>query len=152
MAVRTAYVPVAATAITAANHIKFPGGWIGYVDKVADQTGFTSTADVSSLSVTVTAGSTRRLKVSGYTRVLQNTSASTATVLLRDGSSAQLQAWQATLAIAAVTTMAPQVIVTPSSGSNTYKMSATTAAGTLDISASNQAPAFVLVEDLGPAS
>jgi hypothetical protein len=46
----------------------------------------------------------------------------------------------------------PRVVVTPSSGSNTYKLSGSTAAGTMDLNAAATQPAFILVEDLGPSA
>jgi hypothetical protein len=42
VAVRTAYAPVAATVLTAANLAKLPGGWIGYNEVTANQTTITT--------------------------------------------------------------------------------------------------------------
>lgn len=153
MAVRTAYVPVAGTAITASNHAKFPGGWIGYVEVTGNQTGISSITDLTSLTLTVTAGTSRRLMATGYCRATQNTtSGATSALAIRNGSST-------TLAQSAITNDAGYTmqhtamrVETPSSGSNTYKLSLSTTGGTVDLIATSTGPAFILVEDIGPAS
>ena len=49
MAVRTAYAPVAASVLTAANLAKVAGGWIGYNEVTANQGSISTTVDLTSL-------------------------------------------------------------------------------------------------------
>jgi len=155
MAVRTAYVGTqsAGDTLSSANFTKLPGGWIGYAEVTADQTGIsTGPTDLTSLTVTVTAGSSRRIRVTGYGRVIQQTSASAPQILIRDGSNNILQAAILNLASGSTAILCPSVVLTPSSGSNTYKLSGSVAAGTMDLEASSIQPAWILVEDLGPSA
>ena len=70
MAVRTAYDAVAGSTLTAANLDRYPGGWIGYAEATTGQTGISGAADLTSLSVTVTVGTSRRILAEGYGRRL----------------------------------------------------------------------------------
>lgn len=151
MAVRTAYAPVAGTAITAANHAKFPGGWIGYAEVTSNQTGISSQTDLTNLTVTVTAGTTRRILAEGYCRILQNSSSGVGEVLILEGGS-QVTKSSFTRSAADVGMHHPRVVRTPSAGSNTYKLAASVGAGTIDIVAAATQPAFILVQDIGPSS
>jgi hypothetical protein len=155
MAVRTAYVGTqsAGETLSSANFTKLPGGWIGYAEVTANQTGMgVGPTDLTSLTVTVTAGSSRRLLVSGYARITQQTSSSNPEVLIRNGSGTQLNKTTISGLAATISMHLPRVVVTPSSGSNTYKLSGSTAAGTMDLNAAATQPAFILVEDLGPSA
>lgn len=152
MAVRTAFDAVAGSVLTAANLDKYPGGWIGYVEVTANQTGISSVTDLTSLSVTVTAGTSRRLKTEGYAVLAQNTSTAAVSFTIRSGASAQLALWQAVVTGNTVTTGNPKRVDTPSSGANTYKLSLAANAGTVDLNASSTSPAFILVEDIGPSA
>lgn len=151
MAVRTAYVPVAGTAITAANHAKFPGGWIGYVEATSNQTGLSAATDLTNLSVTVTAGTSRRLLAEGYVKTQQQTSSATPSVtMLLDG--VTIATTQVTLAAGGIGMHHPRSVQAPSSGSHTIKLQAGVGAGTVDVLASSSNVASLLVEDIGPSS
>jgi len=127
------------------------GGQLGYAQVVADQTGITTVTDLTGLSVVVIVATSRRIKISGHVFVLQNTSTGIpdgnfqegATVLGRLGSD-DLSAGQRTV-------WDTSVVLTPSAGSHTYKLTASTSAGTLDVKASATNPAYILVEDIGAA-
>lgn len=151
MAVRTAYAPVAGTAITAANHAKFPGGWIGYAEITANQTGISAQTDITSLTVTVTAGTTRRILAEGYCRITQQTSSGVGEVyVVEDGSNVNRSSLTRSAADNGM--HHPRAVRTPSAGSHTYKLAASVGSGTIDIIASASQPAFILVQDLGPSS
>jgi hypothetical protein len=155
MAVRTAYVGTqsAGETLSSANFTKLPGGWIGYAEVTANQTGLgVGPTDLTSLTVTVTAGSSRRLVVRGYARITQQTSPSNSEVLIRDGSGTQLNKSTITMASASIAMHHPAVVVTPSSGSNTYKLSCSVAAGTNDLNAAATQPAWIMVTDVGPSA
>lgn len=153
MATRTAYAPVAGTAITAANHAKFPGGWIGYVEAVSAQTGITTgPTDLTSLTVSVTVGTSRRLTIQGSTGVQQISSQGLADLQIRNNAGTVLNRAQKTIASGFTNQLQIVSIQTPSSGSNTYKLSLGTSAGTIDTLSSSTQPAFLLVQDIGPSS
>lgn len=152
MAVRTAYDAVAGTTLTAANLDKYPGGWIGYAEVTANQTGISSVTDLTSLSVTVTVGTSRRIQVFGFARLTQQTSNGIITFSIRDGSSTTLSTYLFTASTGNSTQGVVSAVLTPSSGSNTYKLSLATTAGTVDMSAGATFPAHILVCDLGPSS
>lgn len=128
-----------------------PKGRVGSGTATAAQTGITTGSDLTNLSVTFTATAGRRYRVSASVRLLQNTSAATATLRLLDAGGTQLDAWQATFAASDRHTGFILYESTPSAGSVTYKLNATTSAGTLDVAASATAPAKIIVEDIGLA-
>jgi hypothetical protein len=152
MAVRTAYDPVNGTALTETNLERFPGGWIGYVEITTSQTGITANVDVTGLTLTVTVGTSRRLMLQASTRVFQATSAATPVVDITTSGNTVLASWQASMGISGVQTAQPMCVLTPSSGSNTWKLRASTGAGTLEIHAAATFPAFFMIEDVGPSA
>ena len=127
-------------------------GTLGYAQITASQSGITSLVDVTGLTTTVTVGSGRRIKVTGFCpsfsggtftdmynmRIVEG-STTLAGVNLFGGSST-------------VGCGGPvEWIGTPSAGSHTYKIQAThsvgAASGTFQASATQ--PAFILVQDIG---
>lgn len=142
---------VAADAALQTQITALPKGRVGSGTATAGQTGITTGSDLTGLSVTFTATAGRRYKVSAFVRLLQNTSAATATLRLFDAGGTQLDAWQATFAASDRHTAVILHESTPSAGSVTYKLNATTNAGTLDVVASATAPARIIVEDIGLA-
>jgi hypothetical protein len=150
MAVRTAYDAVAGTILTATNLDRYPGGWIGYVEITANQTGISGQVDITSLTVTVTAGTTRRLLAEGYVRVTQQTTAAIDEVILLENGVA-VNKTSLTRSASDTGMHQPRAVRTPSSGSNTYKLAGSVASGTIDIIATSAQPGFILVQDIGPA-
>lgn len=152
MPVRTAYDPTPGEVLTAANLKRLPGGWIGYVEVTANQTGITTEVDLTGLSVTVTVNSSRRIGIS--TRVAYQASAAAAavTVNIKEGAT-YLTFGQAAAGTSAAfaETLSAMVVLTPTAGSHTYKLSMSGGSSTTMV-ASATLPAFILVEDLGPAS
>lgn len=151
MAVRTAYDAVSGTVLTATNLDKYPGGWIGYAEVTANQTGISALTDITSLTVTVTAGTSRRLLAEGYCRITQQTSSGVGEVYILENGT-QVNRSSFTRSAGDNGMHHPRAVRTPSSGSNTYKLAASVGSGTLDIIASATQPAFILVQDLGPSS
>lgn len=134
--------------IASADHNKTPGGWTGYVQVTASQTGISTITDLTGLSVTMTLQSSRYIRITGFARLSRTVNDGYTTFSIREGST--------TLQFVAplVITDAPHhvsVILTPTSGSHTYKLSLerTTGTGTTGISAASNNPAYLLVEDLG---
>lgn len=153
MAVRTAYPGTqnVGDILTSANFTKLPGGWIGYAEVTANQTGITTITDLTSLSVAVTVGSSRRIKISAASRLTRTVADGYTTLYIREGSTKLSYG----LILSTLDfSMAASVILTPTSGSHTYKLSLerTTGTGTTGIDAGTDHPTYILVEDIGPAS
>jgi hypothetical protein len=151
MAVRTAYDAVAGTTLTATNLDRYPGGWIGYAAVTANQGSITTVVDLTGLTVTVTVGTTRYLKITGYLPSWSSTNATAyATLTIVESSTTLNSATGSTPTIGSGTVLSAVAVVTPSSGSHTYKLQlGSVTAGTVTMSASATSPAFILVEDMG---
>lgn len=154
MPTRTLYTPTALEVLTAANLNKLAGGWLGYAEVTADQTGIgTSVTDLTSLSVTVTVPASRRVRVTGKIIVgAASTPPAVVELYIRDGSSTTLNKSQIRIDAASQDSLMAAWVGTPAPGSNTYKLSALVTAGTFTSAAAATYPSFILVEDLGPSS
>jgi hypothetical protein len=153
MAVRTAYDAVAGTALTAANLDQYPGGWIGYNEVTSSQNTISTITDLTNLTVTVTVGTSRRIKVTGKIYCHAAAVVLAAELSIREGSTTLNGAkilFDTSTSIDQI--LLAQWIGTPGSGSHTYKLSLAASASTVNMTASATLPAFILVEDIGPAS
>lgn len=134
---------------------RLPRGVLGHVAVTANQGSITTEVDLTGLSVTVTVGTSRRIKITGYTRGIESTvAADEISFRIKEGAT-QLEQSQVTVGSAnRGYTQLVQVSLTPSAGSHTYKLTAVRSAGTgtLTMAASATAPAWILVEDIGPVS
>lgn len=143
--------------LTEAHVDSLPAGWLGYVEKTADQTTISSEVDVSSLTVTVTVNANRRLYLVAFVNAGGTVVDNRIAVWIKEGAT-QLQGAVASVPIAdaSLTTMSfsPSAVITPSAGVHTYKITAgrITGAGTFNIQASSTSPCYLLVRDVGPAS
>lgn len=151
MATRTAYAgtALAGDVYTAANHARMPGGAIGYVETAVNQNGFSAEVDATSLTVTLTPNSSRRLKVSG--QIYVNVGTATSTVILRlkeDGVTIQQSAVQPN-DTADFISMPIAAMTSPTAASHTWKFTVQVEAGTADVENSTS-KGWILVEDLGP--
>ena len=145
---------------TSANVDELPGGWLAWASVTADQTGIAAGAevDLTGLTETVTVPAGRRLKLTASCNLRRPSAASDGLMLLliKEGSTylggakrlsgvvSQNQEWHA----------APIALVAPSAGAHTYKLTAwnLAAGGTLELKAEANMPAFLLIEDIGPAT
>lgn len=151
MPVRTAYAPVAGAVLTATNLAKLPGGWIGYAEQTAVQTSITTLGDLTNLTVAVTVGTGRRIRISGFVSLAQSTTAGLAEVDIYEGAT-QLQRAYTPIQTTAGQNFAilmPQVVLTPTSGAHTYNLKVATSAGSAVTNSSATTPSFILVEDIG---
>lgn len=138
--------------LTAAQMNRLPWGIMATASKTSNQTGISTVTDITSLSVTFTAVSTRYYRTTIYSLVRQNTGAGTSVIQITDGSNVQKTEGDFYLAAPGTFgTLCVQCIETGLSGSTTRKGRATTASNTMDVIASSTFPAFILVEDLGQA-
>lgn len=159
MASRPAF-PGTATNTThlASEDNSLPGGWIGYVENTAlNQGSIGSTiTDVTSLSVTVTVNTSRKIKISGHVVMANDTAATQAWLSIREATTVLNQFRGPTPTATRAESFTVEWIGNPSSGSHTYKLSVQTAGtGTITAVGDVGPPAriaYILVEDVGPSS
>ena len=126
-----------------------PRGRIGHVGGTAPTTGYTTEADVSSMTVTIEADVDRYYSVTWIARIQQQTSAGIVTARITDGAGTSAMAWVETLTAGGAATINLFFIVQPAAGPLTYKARIGTSAGTVDVVASVTAPQFLVVADIG---
>ena len=130
-------------------------GVVGVATATANQAGITTQTDLTGLSVTWTAVAGRRYKVSAYTMVTRTVADGTTQVLILTSGGSVFQVISSQPNVAADNLESSGfVIVTPGAGAQTFKLAITRASGTgtVGLSATANAPAFILVEDIGPSS
>ncbi len=156
MAVRTAYVgtQVSGDVLTAANFSKLPGGWIGDAQITSNQGSITTEVDVTGSSLTVTVGTNRKLRLKGFALVSSTINADEIVIKIKEGSTQLTQDGTSIATQPRAQGLHPEVIITPTAGSHTYKMTIlrNNGTGTVTLSASGSFPAFLIVEDIGPSS
>lgn len=128
------------------------GGALGYAQVVANQTGIgTVEVDLTSLTVTVTVGSGRRVKITGKVDLATTTGTGAQTELRIKEGATQLQRGKIESPTNTSESQEAFAILTPSAGVHTYKLSLITGNGTVTMVATSELPAFILVEDIGAA-
>ena len=130
-------------------HPQYALGTLAYAEVFADQTGITAATDLTGLSVTVTVGTGRRIRVSAVARASNTGANSNLLYIKEDETTKQTASYVASTA----TESFPDawVVLNPSAGSHTYKLTGDVGAGTMTLRASSTAPAQLLVEDIGAA-
>jgi hypothetical protein len=155
VASRTAYpsVEVDGDILTAANFDRLPGGWIGYVEATTNQTTITTVVDLTSLSVAVTVGTNRRLRITGKVNFTSTVANDGAKLRIQESATVLNAADNTTPTGAGGVFIFASAVLTPTAGTHTYKLTlARTGTGTLTMNASATEAAYLLVEDIGPAS
>lgn len=130
-----------------------PKGVLGYAERTSNQTGITGVEVIGGLSVTVDVTANRRIKVTAYVRGTTSTVATDRAALFirEDGSDVQNQVKRFGGTDLEDGLMAVW-IGTPSAGSRTYDVQyQRIGTGTHTVHAAADGPAFILVEDIGPA-
>ena len=128
-----------------------PRGLMGSAQKTSNQTGISTTADITSLSVTFTAVSTRLYKTTLYLPVLsQNTLDSFVTATIADNGGTAVQQGQQVIKASQSGHMMLVLIETGLSGSTVRKGRVGSASGTVDVTCSSTIVASLFVEDIGP--
>jgi hypothetical protein len=128
-------------------------GTLGYAQLTSAQTGITTVADVTSCSVTVYVAPSRRIRVSGQAPVTASVANDHSLGRIKEGGTSLGVWFYATTVVAARDSNgAGSVVLTPSAGSHTYKLTMErtgVSAGDISINATATNPAFILVEDIG---
>ena len=155
MADREAWTPTASVGevVNAVDIHSIPGGWLGYNQVTANQTGISSETALTGLTVTVDVGADRRIKITAHGRFTR-TAADGVTQLRIKESTTIFQEVNIRNSTTAGETEQGIAVITPSEGLHTYHLTLTlvTGTGTVGLAASATVPAFILVEDIGPAS
>lgn len=128
-----------------------PWGELGYVDRTTNSSSFTTVANVlNDVTVTLTAG--RRIRISAFAVTSQSAGGTGAhNVVIADNSNVQLQSTSMYSAGSGVAlTHALSVVFSNAvTQSKTYRLRAAAAAASV-IAASATAPAYMVIEDMGP--
>jgi hypothetical protein len=131
-------------------------GVLGYAEVTANQSSITTEVALTGLTSTVTVAQGRRVKITGSIRVGSSVVDDVVTMRIKeDGTTVQT----AEINIDSRTTAAinqsleRSVVETPTAGSHTYTITLALGggSGSLTMVASSTSPAFILVEDIGPA-
>lgn len=137
--------------VTAAKMNEIPKGVLGYAEITTSETGISTLEDVTGLETTVTVPANRMIRIEISVNIRQRTSPALAIVRIREGSTS-LRRSDHQLAADDFATAQLSRILFPSPGQHTYKVSAQTSAGTVDVLADDNVthgPAHILVTDLG---
>lgn len=133
---------------------ELPQGVIGYVQVVSNQGGITAEADLTDLTVDVTVGAGRRIRITGHCQVTETTGGTPNFIgYIKEGST-YLGRWARDSFTALVGGLCEaSVVIEPSEGDHTYHLALArdSGTGTLSTDVGVSTPAFILVEDIGPA-
>ena len=130
-----------------------PWGEVAYVEGTAVQSAYgPAETDITGASVTWTALTGRKYLLVGTASLLQNTAAGVMQLRLTTSANALQDAKAATLAAADFGSFTVQKRLTGLSGSVTYKLRATSSAGTISTNQSSVNPTVLSVVDVGPAA
>lgn len=129
------------------------GGQLGYAQAVVNQATISAEVQLTSLNVTVTVGSGRRIKITGHGQVNNDATLGICHGRIRE-STTELGKWIFDDLVANGFALGEaSTILTPSAGSHTYNLTLwkLSGAGTITLEATATHPAFILVEDIGAA-
>jgi hypothetical protein len=137
---------------TAAYLNALPRGVMAYVNgSTSDQAGITTVVDITGLTTTFTAISSRLYRVTLYASVFQVTTAGFATISITDSAGTVLRQGMVDLIVSGRGVLTVVSLETGLSGSITRKGRAATSAGTVTVLGTSLRFAALIVEDLGPA-
>lgn len=128
-----------------------PSAQLGYAEVTASQGGITTITDLTGLAVTVTVPVGRRIKIIGRAAVNGSVASNTANVIIREGGTAlQYGTVINSPTIGNGVSNQVEVVITPTAGTHTYKLSLEQAAGggSVGMAAASIFPAFISVEDV----
>lgn len=129
-----------------------PQGELGYVINTSQTNiAITTEVDLTGMSVTVTVTANRRIKITGQQFFSSTVASDVLCLAIKEGTT-QLVAMQSSAATGSNgVTLHGSVIITPSAGVHTYKLSGVRVAGsgTMNTAGAPTVPNFLLVEDMG---
>lgn len=127
-----------------------PSSTLGYTEATANQSGITTEVDLTNLAVTINIAAGRRIKIS--TNVLLESSVidDLGRVSIREGANLLALDQQILRPVNNGNSFHTSVVLSPSAGSHTYKLTSQRVSGTGNIQSVAQPsfPAFILVEDI----
>lgn len=129
-------------------------GSLGYARRTSNQSPIgTAKVDLTSLTATVTVGTGRLIRVTGYINMIYNTSGQGGNLYIQEGATQLAMAGSyAAGALIPVAIMVQALIPSPTAGAHTYKLSlASFNSFGVELRAAADNPAFILVEDIGAA-
>lgn len=128
-----------------------PGGTLGHAQVTAVQGPITAEVDLTGLTVTVNLPASRRIKITGMALFNSTVAGDEVRLLIKEGTTTLQTAIHALSTASAFESLHGSVVLTPSAGSHTYKLSGVrnSGTGTVNMTAAATIPAFILVEDIG---
>lgn len=121
---------------------------IGYAEKTTSQAGIGAETDITGLSVNVTVPAGRRIRITGSVSFLPTVANQNNRLRIKEGGTV----FQTIDSIQASTGQEERVegsvVISPTAGSHTYKLSGQVTSGTTTVVAGATIPAFILVEDI----
>jgi hypothetical protein len=151
---RTAFPGTSTTGIThtAAHDNDLPGGQIGRITRDTDSSLVTAETDLTGVTQAVTVNTSRMIKISFDGAYAASSGAGNRALFRIKEGSTVLKARYFAAAQNGVEACSFWVIVTPTSGSHTYKISlASQDAGSVQLKAASDQLCELLIEDIGPA-
>lgn len=131
------------------------GGSTASAIVTANQGPYTVLTDFTGLSVTVTIPANRLIKITGFAPQTTTVATDTIDFYIREGTTVLQTILYAPGFAGGLSAGCPIILIlVPTAGVHTYKLSGQRNAGTgnITMSASSQDPAFIVVEDIGPAT
>jgi hypothetical protein len=128
-----------------------PLGTLGYNEALVNQGGITAQVDLTSLAITPTIGTGRRVRIEGLGLFTSSIAGDTANLYIMEGAT-QLGVFQVNLPTTATGfTLHGSVVLTPTPGAHPYKLQASRGAGTgtLVLNSGGTEKAYILCEDIG---
>jgi hypothetical protein len=138
--------------LAAADMNGLPAGVIDYKERTTNQTGITTVADLTGLSISFTAVANRRYRVTGDVGGGFTSTSDVFLLYITDGSNNVKQKSSNSFISSEVRRTFVSIVLVPGAGSVTYKLRGESTFGNAcQVSASATAPAFFIVEDIGPS-
>jgi hypothetical protein len=121
---------------------------LGYAEVTSNQGSITTIVDLTSLSVTVTVPAGARIKITGFGVMYQAATAGSVAIGIYEGATLLNEAVEQLTTANLQQSMSVFSVLTPSTGSHTYKLrgNAVLGSGAVTLNATATTPAFILVE------
>lgn len=133
--------------------LNVPGGTLGYAQVTENQGTITAAVDLTGLTVSVTAGASRRLLITAQGTFFSSVAGDFVGLFINEGATVLNQTTAHMGAAGSGQGITISAVITPTAGAHTYKLRASRAAGTgiAALQAAAAQPAYILVQDIGAA-